>query len=239
MADVPRQVQLGSRGRDIVAYKRALRKLGLLPKGERSSPVFDKEMDAAVRKFQGDNGLEVDGQIGPNTFAKLAPTVDAYGASLFEKVRVQMKEPTGKRQQIVHAAYIGYKNRDRIHYTQSNERMQGVTKNIRPPKFPTQEDCSSFVTWCYFVAGAPDPNGNGYNGTGYTGDQIGQGKETQEPRPGDLVFYGRSHGDINHVTLFVGNGQVISHGQETGPMLYPIDYSRGAYGGRQQIRSYL
>jgi hypothetical protein len=40
------------------------------------------------------------------------------------------------------------------------------------------------------------------------------------------------------VTLFVGNGQVISHGQESGPMLYPMDYSRSS-GGRQQIRSYL
>lgn len=239
MAGVPRQVQLGSRGRDIVAYKRALRKLDLFPRGSRPSPVFDQEMDDAVRKFQRENGLEVDGQIGPNTFGKLEPSVDRFGASLLEKVRVQMREPTGKRQPIVHAAHIAYENRDRIHYTQSSQRMQGVRENIRLPHFPTQEDCSSFVTWCYFVAGAPDPNGRGFNGYGYTGDQITHGTETHNPRPGDLVFYGHSHGDINHVTLFVGNGQVISHGQETGPMLYPMDYSRGTSGGRQQIRSYL
>jgi hypothetical protein len=238
MAKVPRQVQLGSRGRDIVAYKRALRKLGLLPPGPRPSPVFGPKMDAAVRKFQGANGLEVDGKIGQNTFVALEPSVDAFGASLFQKVRVQMREPTGKRQQIVHAAHLGYKNRDRIHYTQSGQRMQGVKENIRPPHFPTQEDCSSFVTWCYFVAGAPDPNGRGFDGQGYTGTQIAHGTETDNPRPGDLVFYGHSHGDINHVTLFVGNGQVISHGQESGPMLYPLDYSRSG-GGRQQIRSYL
>src|SRR5262245_5465332 len=132
MAALPRQVQLGSRGRDIVAYKRALRKLGLLPKGGQPNPVFDQEMDAAVRKFQRENGLEVDGQIGPNTYTKLAPAVDAFGTSLFEKVRENMKEPTGIRQRIVQAAYIGYKNRGVIHYTQNivdmskPRRMEGV-----------------------------------------------------------------------------------------------------------------
>jgi hypothetical protein len=210
----------------------------LLPRGAPLSPVFDKEMDDAVRRFQRDKGLEADGQIGPLTFGKLAPAVDAFGATLFEKVRVQMREPTGIRQQIVHAAYCGYKNRDRIHYTQESRRMQGVRESIHPAHFPTEEDCSSFVTWCYFAAGAPDPNGRGFDGQGYTGTMIGHGKETRNPRPGDLVFYGHSHNDINHVTLFVGNGQVISHGQESGPMLYPMDYQRPG-GPRQQIRSYV
>lgn len=239
MAGLPRQVQLGSRGRDIVAYKRALRKLGLLPGGPPPGNEFDHEMDAAVRKLQREHGLEADGQIGPKTFARLAPSVDAFGASLLEKVREQMKEPTGIRQQIVAAAHCGYTNRGSIHYTREAARMQGVREKIHPPHFPTHEDCSSFATWCYWVAGAPDPNGLGFNGQGYTGRMIGHGSETRDPRPADLVFYGHSHGDINHVALYVGNGQVISHGQESGPMLYPIDYSRGDYGGRQQIRSYL
>jgi cell wall-associated NlpC family hydrolase len=104
---------------------------------------------------------------------------------------------------------------------------------------PEFEDCSSFVTWCYFAAGAPDPNGLGYNGFGYTGTQIAHGQEKGRPRPGDLVFYGPSRSAINHVTLYVGNGRVISHGQETGPQLLPMDYGRGSLGGRQQIRTYL
>src|SRR6266568_1063055 len=108
MAAIPRQVQLGSRGRDVVAYRRALRKLGLLPGGSPPSGVFDQQMDAAVRKFQGANGLDVDGQIGQHTFDKLAPSFDEFGTLLLDKVRKQLQEPTGKRQQIVNAAYVGY-----------------------------------------------------------------------------------------------------------------------------------
>ena len=29
-------------------------------------------------------------------------------------------------------------------------------------------------------------------------------------RPGDLVFYANSRGTINHVAIYIGNGQVIS-----------------------------
>jgi hypothetical protein len=143
-----------------------LRTLGLLPGGSPPGNEFDHEMDAAVRMFQRQNGLEVDGQIGPNTFARLAPSVDAFGASLFEKVREQMKEPTGIHQQIVAAAYCGYKNRGSIHYTKSAKRMQGVRERIHPPHFPTWEDCSSFATWCYFVSSAEDPNGGPRSRTG-------------------------------------------------------------------------
>ena len=183
-------------------------------------------------------GLEVDGEIGQHTFDALAPSLDAFGHSLLDKVRKQLQEPTGKRQQIVHAAFVGYTNRDRITYTMKGERMQGVRDKIHPPQFPTTEDCSSFATWCYFVADAPDPNGRGFDGQGYTGTMIGHGTEVKEAKPGDLIFYGHSHGDINHVTVYVGNGKVISHGQDSGPMLYPMNYSRPG-GGVQQIRSYV
>ena len=143
------------------------------------------------------------------------------------------------------AAQLAYRHRDEIHYTQNTNphhgpvRMEGVLQKIRPPGFPKHEDCSSFVTWCYFAAGAPDPNGNGYNGSGFTGDEVRHGREVRTPRPGDLVFYGHSHSDITHVTLYIGNGRIVSHGQESGPTIYKIDYNRGKLGGRQQIRTYL
>ena len=28
-------------------------------------------------------------------------------------------------------------------------------------------------------------------------------------RPGDLIFYGNSRGKINHVAMYIGNGQII------------------------------
>src|SRR5918999_172694 len=71
---LPRQIELGSRGRDVRALRRALRRLGYLdiPRGE-AGPGFDARTDAAVRAYQRDNGLEVDGQVGPITFGSLLP----------------------------------------------------------------------------------------------------------------------------------------------------------------------
>ncbi len=231
-------MQRGSKGRDVVALHRALRKAGF--RSGKATNTFDEQTEREVSQFQKANPpLEVDGVVGPNTFRALLPHYDGYARWLVAAVAKAMKNPTTIRQRIVAAAYTGYANRDNIRYTQSAQRMEGVRKKIRPPDYPRYEDCSSYATWCYYVAGAPDPNGLGYNGQGYTGTQIGHGKETSNPRPGDLVFYGPSHSSINHVTLYVGNGRVISHGQESGPSLYPIDYDRGSRGGRQQIRTYL
>jgi cell wall-associated NlpC family hydrolase len=69
-----------------------------------------------------------------------------------------------------------------------------------------------------------DPNGLNYNGWGFTGTQIQHGKRISvvQLKPGDLVFYGR-HG-ISHVAIYVGNGRVVSHGSESGPLLLSTYY---------------
>ena len=238
---VPRILKLGSKGRDVRALKRALRRAGHLPKGVRLSNTFDQPTDQAVRDFQKASRLLIDGEVGDDTYNALLPQYDAYSRLLVDRVRKRMERlanPSGKRQRIVAAAFVGHTNRDRIHYTQDGRRMQGVRERIRVPGFPQWEDCSSFATWCYWVAGAPDPNACGYNGSGYTGSQIGLGKKVAAPRPGDLVFYGGEpppRSCPRHVAVYVGNGQVVSHGSESGPHLVALDYRDD----RNQIRSYL
>src|SRR6201981_1984334 len=63
------------------------------------------------------------------------------------------------RGRIVAAARWGIRNEPRIHY--------GL---IRPfpltRALPLTTDCSGFATLCYYLAGAPDPNGRDYDGTG-------------------------------------------------------------------------
>ena len=238
---LPRELRTGSRGRDVLAIERALLKAGFWAVPVGPDNRFDSDTERVVRAFQRERGLGVDGVVGPITFGQLEPYLDRYGRWLLANVHPD-EPPSTARQRIVAAAHHGYRNRSEIHYTQKGDtrRMQGVRERIRPPSFPSWEDCSSFATWCFWVSGAPDPNNNGFNGRdGYTGDQIDVGREVAQPRPGDLVFYGHARRDINHVTVYVGNGRVVSHGQESGPMLLPIDYNRGRYGPRQQIRSYL
>jgi cell wall-associated NlpC family hydrolase len=77
----------------------------------------------------------------------------------------------------------------------------------------TPTDCSGFVTLCYKEAGAPDPNGLGYSGYGYTGTLIEHGRKTSSPTGGDLHFWSNP----GHVAIDVGDGQVIGWGEAPGP----------------------
>lgn len=64
-------------------------------------------------------------------------------------------------------------------------------------------DCSGFVLSVFKEFGVSLPH--------YSGSQAKQGKKisASELQPGDLVFYANSSGTINHVAIYIGNGQVI------------------------------
>jgi hypothetical protein len=242
---LPRWLSIGSKGRDVLALQRALQRAGSLARTHKAGRVFDSEVDTAVRAFQAAQSLEVDGVVGPDTYEALGPSYDSRGKWLVSQVRLEppdaelpLSSSATIRQKIVLAAHLGVEQRSRIHYTQDGRRMDGVRRRILPPAVPSWEDCSSFATWCYWVAGAPDPNGRNYDGFGYTGTQIVNGVETTDPEPGDLCFYGSSRSAITHVTIYVGNGRVVSHGRDEGPELYgAVNYRRSQ--DLREMRSYL
>ena len=64
-------------------------------------------------------------------------------------------------------------------------------------------DCSGFTMQVMKKFGVSLPH--------YSGSQAKMGKavSSSEMRPGDLVFYANSGGTINHVALYIGNGQVV------------------------------
>ena len=64
-------------------------------------------------------------------------------------------------------------------------------------------DCSGFTMSVLKHFGISLPH--------YSGDQAKRGKQikSSEMRPGDLIFYGNSSGRINHVAMYIGNGQII------------------------------
>ena len=45
----------------------------------------------------------------------------------------------------------------------------------------------------------------------HSGDQAKKGTKISESelKPGDLIFYANSSGTINHVAIYIGNGQVV------------------------------
>ena len=38
---------------------------------------------------------------------------------------------------------------------------------------------------------------------------MGRSVSSSEMRPGDLIFYANSGGTINHVAMYIGNGQIV------------------------------
>ena len=86
---------------------------------------------------------------------------------------------------------------------------------------PLATDCSGFVTLCYFLAGAPDPNGRGYDGSGWTGTLLErmENVDRQAVGHGDVVVFGEYPG--HHCALVLEPGPdplLCSHGQERGPL---------------------
>jgi cell wall-associated NlpC family hydrolase len=126
---------------------------------------------------------------------------------------------TDVRQVIVDWAKWSAANHSKFNYTQGPLRMSGIN---RPGILPVNTDCSAFITLCYNWAGAPDPNGQSYNHTGYTGTLLSHGRkiELKDVLPGDVIVYGSGTGE--HTALIVGyhgggNPLTISMGQQGDP----------------------
>ncbi|MBS6953257.1 MAG: SH3 domain-containing protein [Enterocloster asparagiformis] len=64
-------------------------------------------------------------------------------------------------------------------------------------------DCSGFTMQVMRQFGVSLPH--------YSGAQAKMGKpvKSSEMRPGDLIFYANSGGTINHVAMYIGNGQIV------------------------------
>jgi hypothetical protein len=120
------------------------------------------------------------------------------------------------RARVVGVARWGIRHQRRIHYAE----LRPIDGLHRPHKLPLWTDCSGFVTLCYSWAGAPDPNGLGYDGYGYTGTLLAHMRPVvfESVRSADVVVWGPPPG--HHVALVLEPGPdplVCSHGQERGP----------------------
>ena len=64
-------------------------------------------------------------------------------------------------------------------------------------------DCSGFTMKVYEHFGISLPH--------YSGSQAQMGKavSSSEMRPADLIFYTDSRGKVNHVAMYIGNGQIV------------------------------
>lgn len=233
-----REVKFGTRGPDALAVKRALTRKGYgqgLRLSGKLANVFGPIAVRNLKRWKKRVGQKQTGVYGGTAHKAMVASrgFDRYGAWLMAKA--PSPNQSSVQSKIVATALLGWHENDQIHYTQDSRRMQGVRERIRPPHVPHYEDCSSFATWCFWIAGAPDPNGLGYNGYGFTGTQIRHGRKVSNARAGDLVFYGNKGGVPTHVAIAVGGGKVVGHGSEIGPVLALISYRRDIHSIRRYV----
>lgn len=149
------------------------------------------------------------------------------------------KKVAAWRASIAANARWGAANQASIHYAE----IRPIPLWLQLRALPFTTDCSGWATLLYKWAGAPDPNGLGFIGEGFTGTLLAHGKPiTQsEARPGDLVIWGVYPG--HHVAVCVEAGPdplICSHGSESNPVLERTSTETAAQGYRSyQWRTYF
>ena len=109
-------------------------------------------------------------------------------------------------------------------YTQDlTLRWWGIIHQIKAWGNPRCADCSSFFKWLYYACNWPDPNGNGYALSGNTDSMMVKGERVDAPAGNDAVFYALpGHDTPEHMAIYVGDGDVVSHGVPGPPQLLPV-----------------
>lgn len=173
----------GTKGNDVDALQRQLERLGYLDK---ATGYYGTETIAAVKEFQTQNDLEVDGKTGEHTLdliyspnAKPSPEVERQErrrANILEMIEVA-KAQLGK-------------------------------PYVWGAEGPNSFDCSGFVYYCLREAGS---NRGRYNAKGYSEvkewDKI---DDTDDLEIGDLLFFwSSSRHKIGHVGIYIGGGEMI------------------------------
>ncbi len=238
-----REIKRGTKGKDVVALKRALSRSGLLAwKGAAFTPLMGPFAVKALQKFQRRVKLPGDGVYGPRTHAALVrqryhgvQAFDRYSAFLMASASIltpsqqaaaaELRRELDVRRKIVALCWLSYGERDRMHYTQGPLRWYGLDRGIYPPNVPSYGDCSAWLTWVLKRAGVRnDPNGYGWR-AGFTCTLLQHGRRVVgQPMPGDASFYGGGTG--KHVAIYVGKGLEIGFGSERGPSLTSTRYRR-------------
>jgi hypothetical protein len=139
------------------------------------------------------------------------------------------------RGKIVASANWGVVHRAQIHFSAGGQRLAFLTK--KPYTLPLYFDSSAFVTWCYWTAGAPNPNGTAYSlaNAAYSGTLLAHMKHIarRQVLAGDVVIFGAYPGF--HVTIVVRAGAdplLVSMGDEAGPVQIPFSEEHSHFQGR-------
>jgi peptidoglycan hydrolase-like protein with peptidoglycan-binding domain len=198
---------------------------------------FGPDTLAAVENYQGTHNLSVDGIVGPQTKASLdgsgppaPPPVPPPSGSTLQKIVAYAQDiEAGDAEPGWAGGKIWYIWGGGHHATPGPSTGQCAGDPIgwacNPAGTPDPSgvglDCSGFSRWVYDLA-----YGRDVLGSGNTNNQVAEMTKVSSPVAGDLVFFGVSPTDTDHVGVYIGNGNMIN-AAETGTQVDTVPVSDG------------
>jgi hypothetical protein len=231
-------------GSDVRRAQLLLRELRYLKPDHKVGTSYGWRTRSAVKKFKKAHHLKHDSVLGKDGWHALEKAYAKKAKKPVRPVLVDWKPPTARksgplgltdpqksasRARTLHALWLGANHRSVVHYTQGSLRWQWRWRRAAQGEYPNYADCSAYSTWGLHEGTLPYRLGDYVNGAGwsagYTGTMVQHGVRISRPAlVGDCVFYGGSYSVPAHVAEYIGNGLVISHGSEAGPLVVPWNY---------------
>lgn len=150
---LPRVVGEGDAGLDVLAYRRALHALGLVP--DAGPAGFEADMLAGVLAFQARAGLAPSGTIEERTYTLLLPHIDGSGRARLEtfmrRQRVRRRMVDEQRWALRNERHIHHPPRDR----RSSDRTAAALQRWQEHELPITLDSSEYAACIAAAAGAP------------------------------------------------------------------------------------
>lgn len=188
-------------GDDVMNVQLRLSALNYL-KGRSVTGYFGEVTEAAVRLFQKNNGLSVDGKVGKVTMNKLFSN---------DAIKASSPVTSGGGSGGSSGGGGGNNSQGNISTFLSIARSKLGARYVRGGKGPNTFDCSGFVYWCLNRAGVSQSYLTSYQWRYNTRYQ--RVNSLSNVRAGDiLVFYG-------HVGIALGNGQMIDASSRNGKVV--------------------
>ncbi len=222
--------QFGDKGKDITTIQQKLIKHGY--NATDKSGVYGKETKWAVRLFQEDNGLQVDGIVGPTTYKALMGAMSS-DAKASKKSRETNKSKTSKSSKSKPKAKKASSEFSITKYApvsgdvkrilQEADKYRGVPY-VFGGATPSGFDCSGYIRYVFAKQGMEMPR--------MADEQYRMGKAVSQSnlQPGDLVFFETYEPGPSHSGIYIGDGKFISATSSSGVAV--ADMTSGYWGDR-------
>lgn len=228
-------IQYGDAGSGVTSIQKKLITYGY---HARTTNEYDANTKWAVRLFQRDHGLPVDGIVGPETYKKLmgTPLTDAFVRKNIDHASANARITKWK------AEYTKQQKQKTTNYSQkyaNNNVAQAITRNAEAsPSAQRLLRIAEQYEGVPYVWGGTTPDG--FDCSGYTqyvfnkvgihlprlADaqyEVGTQVSRSNLRPGDLVFFETYEPGASHSGIYVGNGNFISATSSRGIAIAPLD----------------